>query len=122
MGACANISYALLSISTFCVIDLLNLGDEFIMGAALLIVNTCAGLAGPIGINRLLRFLETNGEGATAKPWVWILWLFVAPIVSSVSLQWYIFVAVRLLTSCAGIYRLIFVVSRPEQCFKQRLS
>lgn len=101
--------------------DPLSKGNDYLMLALMLVVHTCAGLAGPIGINRLLRFLETDGEGATVKPWVWIVWLLVAPIVGSMSLQWYIFVAVRLLFSCVDACHLMCDAYRQERSFGQKL-
>jgi len=32
-----------------------------------------------IGVNRLLGYLEADGEGAIVKPWVWILMIGVGP-------------------------------------------
>ena len=40
-------------------------------------------------------YLETGGKGATIRPWVWIIWLFMGPTVGSIAFQWYIFIAVR---------------------------
>jgi len=52
-------------------------------------------LASPIGMYRLLRYLE-NSDEAVVKPWVWILWLLLAPILGSIVLQWYIYTSVCL--------------------------
>jgi hypothetical protein len=41
-------------------------------------------------------YLETGGESAVVRPWVWIAWLFVGPTIGSIAFQWYIFIAVRL--------------------------
>lgn len=51
-------------------------------------------LASPFGINKLLRYIEDGGENAEVKPWVWILWLLVAPIMGSIAIQWHNFLAV----------------------------
>ncbi|GJE99674.1 multidrug resistance-associated ABC transporter [Phanerochaete sordida] len=37
-------------------------------------------LAGPIGVNRLLNYLETSGENAVVRPWVWICVITIGPI------------------------------------------
>lgn len=63
----------------------------------MLVLQVLCGLASPIGINQLLMYLE-NSDQATVKPWVWILWLFIAPTAGSIGMQWYIFLAVRLLS------------------------
>ncbi|OCH83833.1 P-loop containing nucleoside triphosphate hydrolase protein [Obba rivulosa] len=47
-------------------------------------------------MNKLLAYLETGGEGAVVRPWVWISWLFLGPVVGSVTFQWYIFVGSRM--------------------------
>lgn len=57
-----------------------------------------SGLASPIGINQLLQYLEQRGVGFVVRPWVWIVWLFLAPILGTVAMQWYIFIAVRTLS------------------------
>ena len=36
-----------------------------------------------------------DGEPDDVKPWVWIAWLAVGPILGSIAVQWYVFVAVR---------------------------
>ncbi|KAH7102271.1 ATP-binding cassette transporter [Auriculariales sp. MPI-PUGE-AT-0066] len=56
----------------------------------------CSFLA-PIGVNRLLAYIETGGRDATVRPWVWIVWLAAGPLLGSIAMQWYIFVATRLL-------------------------
>jgi hypothetical protein len=36
--------------------------------------------ASVLGVNRLLTYLETNGEGAIIKPWVWVCWIGLGPL------------------------------------------
>lgn len=62
------------------------------MLAFLILVKVVVGFAGPLGINRLLTYIETNGQGAIVRPWVWISWLFIGPLVGSAAMQWYIFI------------------------------
>ncbi|KZT65009.1 P-loop containing nucleoside triphosphate hydrolase protein, partial [Daedalea quercina L-15889] len=57
----------------------------------------------PLGIKNLLGYLETDGEGAVVRPWVWISWLFIGPMIGSVALQWYIFTTTRMLVRTTGI-------------------
>ncbi|KAF8957025.1 multidrug resistance-associated ABC transporter [Flammula alnicola] len=65
---------------------------------ALSIFGYSAGsFASPIGIYQILNYLETGGVGASIRPWVWIIWLFMGPMIQSFSFQWYIFVATRTL-------------------------
>lgn len=45
----------------------------------------------PIAINGLLAYIETDGWEATIRPWLWVAIMFFGPLVTSLSLQWYIY-------------------------------
>ena len=45
----------------------------------------------------LFRYIETGGESATVRPWVWISGLFIGPVVGTMAIQWYIFINVGLI-------------------------
>lgn len=64
--------------------------------AIMQVLVVCASIASPVGINQLLQYLEMRGEGLVVRPWVWVLWLLLAPMVKTVAGQWYIFLSVRL--------------------------
>ncbi|KAF7978858.1 hypothetical protein HWV62_44329 [Athelia sp. TMB] len=82
---------------------------EYTILALMQVLQVLSALASPIGINKLLQYLEKRGEGAVVRPWVWILWLFLAPIFGTLSMQWYIFIATRTLVRAEGlITQLIF--------------
>ncbi|KAJ7457047.1 P-loop containing nucleoside triphosphate hydrolase protein [Mycena latifolia] len=52
----------------------------------------------PVGLKQLLRYIETQGKGATGatvRPWVWVLWLFVGPTIGTLGDQWYMFIVSR---------------------------
>ncbi|KAJ7797527.1 hypothetical protein B0H14DRAFT_3093160 [Mycena olivaceomarginata] len=57
----------------------------------------------PIGINRLLSHLENPNQESIMKPWFWITLLFLGPIISSVSYQWYIFISTHMATHISAI-------------------
>ncbi|KIP05211.1 hypothetical protein PHLGIDRAFT_534835 [Phlebiopsis gigantea 11061_1 CR5-6] len=61
-------------------------------------------MAVPIGLNRLLAYLETGGEGAVVKPWVWILWLGLGPIAKTILWELYIFFSTRSLARTQAIF------------------
>ena len=42
-------------------------------------------------------YLETDGVNAKIRPWFWILWLFLGPLMASFSFEWYIFLVTRAL-------------------------
>ncbi|KAF9526532.1 multidrug resistance-associated ABC transporter [Crepidotus variabilis] len=66
---------------------------ELILMTISMILNALASFAAPIGINRILNYLETGGKGATIRPGFWILWLFIGPIAGSLVYNWYFFIA-----------------------------
>jgi hypothetical protein len=95
----------------------------------MIVINVFSSFLSPLGINRLLKYisliwqnssgsiyftsyLETRGEGAIVRPWIWIVWLFVGPIIGSLAFQWYIFIAVRNAICSHTIHYLL--VTRPE--------
>ncbi|KAK0203772.1 hypothetical protein DFS33DRAFT_1431870 [Desarmillaria ectypa] len=76
---------------------------DYVALVAVMIVQLSAEFAAPIGINRLLHYLETGGKDSLYRPWLWIVWLFVGPITSSIAFDWYIFIATRCLVRCESI-------------------
>ncbi|KAJ7275443.1 hypothetical protein B0H12DRAFT_1199529 [Mycena haematopus] len=76
---------------------------EYLSMAATVIVLSCSNFASPIGINRLLDYLEKPGQEPAVKPWFWIIWLFLGPMIGSTCFQWYIFLATRTLVRCEAI-------------------
>ncbi|KAG6808744.1 hypothetical protein H0H92_003040, partial [Tricholoma furcatifolium] len=82
---------------------------EYTMLAVMCVISALAGFVAPIGIKELLRYVETGGENATMRPWFWIAWLFVGPMIGSLAFQWYIFIATGTLVRTEGIItQLIF--------------
>ncbi|CCO37550.1 ATP-binding cassette transporter abc4 Short=ABC transporter abc4 [Rhizoctonia solani AG-1 IB] len=59
--------------------------------------------AGPVGINFILRYLEKPSEPDTFRPWFWILWLLLGPILGTISLQWYIFLKMGSVIRATGM-------------------
>ncbi|KAG6899541.1 hypothetical protein C0993_009322 [Termitomyces sp. T159_Od127] len=57
--------------------------------AFLLLCNVTSTLSNPYGLKCLLEYLETKGQGATVKPWVWIVSLCIAPFTSTLIGQQY---------------------------------
>ncbi|EMD36160.1 hypothetical protein CERSUDRAFT_115127 [Gelatoporia subvermispora B] len=69
---------------------------EWLTLIVMLLIQVLTLLASPVGINNLLRYIETGGKDAIIRPWVWISWLFLGPVVGSVVLQWYCFIGMKL--------------------------
>ncbi|KAH8086658.1 multidrug resistance-associated ABC transporter [Cristinia sonorae] len=77
--------------------------------ALMLVFRVFVSFLGPIGINRLLRYIETGGEGALVKPWVWMIWLLLGPALGSVLHDWFNYRATRIHVQAQGIItQLIF--------------
>ncbi|KIK70420.1 hypothetical protein GYMLUDRAFT_234888 [Collybiopsis luxurians FD-317 M1] len=68
---------------------------EYLVLVFLSLLNIMAEFASPVGVNRLLNHIETGGRDAVVKPWFWILWLLLAPIIQSLAKEFYEFVANR---------------------------
>ncbi|PCH35077.1 hypothetical protein WOLCODRAFT_155747 [Wolfiporia cocos MD-104 SS10] len=86
---------------------------EYTVICLMLIIRTIAFLASPVGVNRLLNYLEHGGAGMTVRSWVWIGFLFLGPVLGSLAFQWYRRTTVRLLASRACIP--LPVLTRPAQ-------
>ncbi|KAI0248983.1 hypothetical protein BJV78DRAFT_1276336 [Lactifluus subvellereus] len=65
---------------------------EYIQLAILVIIKVISSLMAPIGMNQLLRYIETRGEGAVVRPWVWVMYLFLGPALGTIAFQWYVFI------------------------------
>ncbi|KAL4242609.1 hypothetical protein ABKN59_011139 [Abortiporus biennis] len=61
------------------------LGRDYLLCIALLFISAVSSLISPIGMNRLLNFMETGGENTVVRPWFWIAWMFFGPMLSSVA-------------------------------------
>lgn len=46
---------------------------RFAMQAIFAAGDAIAVIGSPIGVNKLLKYIESGGDGAVAKPWVWIV-------------------------------------------------
>ncbi|KZO92652.1 hypothetical protein CALVIDRAFT_601298 [Calocera viscosa TUFC12733] len=91
---------------------------ELIGMAFFLVLQVIVGFMGPIGINRLLTYIEHGGEGATIRPWVWIGFLFLAPTLNSLALNLYTYSSNRMSVQAENILtQLIF-----EHALRVRLT
>ncbi|KAH9939279.1 uncharacterized protein BXZ73DRAFT_99483 [Epithele typhae] len=82
---------------------------DYVAVVILRLIEIGSTFASPIAIYQLLNYLETGGVGAVVRPWVWILWLFLGPVVGSLAFQLYIFIQTRnLVRTEAIITQLVF--------------
>ncbi|KAI5825519.1 hypothetical protein K523DRAFT_323377 [Schizophyllum commune Tattone D] len=80
---------------------------EYFLMVVLMITYGCLTFSAPLGIYNLLRYglinflmlfthptpsyFETGGEGATIRPWFWVIWLFVGPSLMTVAWNGYLY-------------------------------
>ncbi|RDX55375.1 P-loop containing nucleoside triphosphate hydrolase protein [Lentinus brumalis] len=69
--------------------------SEYLLLSISYVIRIAARFSSPLGIYHLLQYLETGGEGATIRPWVWIAWLSLGPFISQVAMNFYMFLAGR---------------------------
>ncbi|KAJ7643885.1 hypothetical protein FB45DRAFT_896346 [Roridomyces roridus] len=85
---------------------------EFTVLAFLMILRVVANYSGPVAMNRLLQYIETGGQDAVVRPWVWIGFIFLGPIFGAIVFQYYIFINTRSLVRLeAMITQLVFTHS-----------
>ncbi|EKM60769.1 uncharacterized protein PHACADRAFT_246884 [Phanerochaete carnosa HHB-10118-sp] len=75
---------------------------EYMVLSLSIVVRVITTFAVPIGIYKLLDYLSGTGD-QVVRPIVWVAWLALGPILGSVAVQWYIFVATRLLVQTQAI-------------------
>jgi hypothetical protein len=61
--------------------------NNWVLQALLYVITTILRLGPPIGTNRLLAYLENHGTGAVVRPWVWIVWIALLPLIDDVARQ-----------------------------------
>ncbi|WVR03866.1 hypothetical protein IAU60_000864 [Kwoniella sp. DSM 27419] len=82
---------------------------EIAVICAMAALSSIAELAGSIGINQLLDYLEKDGVGFTIRPIVWVVFLFLGPTIGSLTIQLYVFTTTRcLVRSEALLTQLLF--------------
>ncbi|VDB86203.1 unnamed protein product [Peniophora sp. CBMAI 1063] len=73
---------------------------EYISLAFLMVLRAIALLLAPVDINRLLAYLESDGDDAVVRPWVWCLVMFLDPFAGAIVTQYSNFVTTATLV-CA---------------------
>ncbi|EUC62287.1 P-loop nucleoside triphosphate hydrolase, partial [Rhizoctonia solani AG-3 Rhs1AP] len=85
---------------------------EYSVMAIMITTKALVEFAGPVGIKYLLEYLQNtqkHEDPGYFRPWFWILWLFLGPVIGSIALQWYTFIATRSLVQTEGmITQLLF--------------
>ncbi|VDB89911.1 unnamed protein product [Peniophora sp. CBMAI 1063] len=83
--------------------------SEFVGTSVLMVLCALASFFAPVGINRLLAYIESGGEEATVRPWVWISLMFLGPAVSTTFMQLYIWITTAAVVRLEAMFtQLIF--------------
>ncbi|KAJ6479415.1 hypothetical protein C8R47DRAFT_1322641 [Mycena vitilis] len=85
---------------------------EVTLMVVLIFLKVVTTISGPFAMNRLLRYIETQGQEADVRPWAWILIIFLAPVVGLLGEQFSAFINTRsLVRADAIITQLVFAHS-----------
>ncbi|KAI0258861.1 P-loop containing nucleoside triphosphate hydrolase protein [Gloeopeniophorella convolvens] len=77
--------------------------SECVVMLIVLVIKVLCAFLGPLAINRLLNYIETDGRDALVRPWVWIAGLAVGPTLGAMTLQWYGFLSTGISVRIEGI-------------------
>ncbi|KAG9104015.1 hypothetical protein FRC06_006095 [Ceratobasidium sp. 370] len=76
---------------------------EYRIMAIVMTIRALMEFASPLGIRFLLKYLENPSSPGFFRPWVWILLLFLGPVVGSIAIERYNFINTRALTQGEGM-------------------
>ncbi|KAJ3929467.1 MAG: hypothetical protein NXY57DRAFT_1016596 [Lentinula lateritia] len=68
---------------------------EFSVLSVLVLLQSVLDFATPVGVKNLLGYIETNGVNAAFRPWVWIAWLFLGPLLQTMASESYLYITTR---------------------------
>ncbi|KAJ7078086.1 hypothetical protein C8R44DRAFT_992812 [Mycena epipterygia] len=77
--------------------------NEYATILVMLLVYVICAFASPIGINRVLAYLENGPADSPIRPFVWILWLALGPLTGTISIQGYYRLSMRILVQVEGL-------------------
>ncbi|KAF8610181.1 P-loop containing nucleoside triphosphate hydrolase protein [Ceratobasidium sp. AG-I] len=76
---------------------------EYLVMAVTITVKALTGFAGPLGIRFLLKYLEDPTDPGYFRPWVWVMLLFLGPVIGAIAIQWYNFKSTGSLVRAQGM-------------------
>jgi hypothetical protein len=77
---------------------------SWIRQGILVTIGALAVLASPVGTNRLLAYIETGGVDAIVRPWVWILFIALAPLLQNSAEQLYMYYSMRISAHIEAVF------------------
>ncbi|KAF9078326.1 hypothetical protein BDP27DRAFT_1412327 [Rhodocollybia butyracea] len=76
---------------------------EYLIMAFMTFLQAGTELSTPIGVNRLLRYVESKGTDSNIRPWVWVAFMLLAPTLGSIAFEWYIFIGTRFIVHAESV-------------------
>ncbi|KAJ7067894.1 hypothetical protein C8F01DRAFT_1116132 [Mycena amicta] len=76
---------------------------EYAAIVLMLLIYVVCSFASPIGINRVLSYLENGSEESDIRPFVWILWLAIGPLTGTLVIQVFYRLSMRILVQVEGM-------------------
>ncbi|KAJ7742653.1 hypothetical protein DFH07DRAFT_835946 [Mycena maculata] len=77
--------------------------SEYATILIMLTIYVVCTFASPIGINRVLAYLENGPSGSDVRPFVWIIWLAMGPLAGTTAMQAYYRLSMRILVQVEGL-------------------
>ncbi|KAJ7634724.1 P-loop containing nucleoside triphosphate hydrolase protein [Roridomyces roridus] len=77
--------------------------SEYLTIVCILTVYVACTFASPIGINRVLAYLEDGTSSSEFRPFLWIMWLALGPLAGTTATQAYFSIAKRILVQVEGL-------------------
>ncbi|EJC98975.1 multidrug resistance-associated ABC transporter [Fomitiporia mediterranea MF3/22] len=64
---------------------------EYVIITVMILLKVTGMFLSPIGINKLLSYLESGERSGSVRPWFWISWLFLGPMLRAIASEWYMY-------------------------------
>ncbi|GJJ15111.1 hypothetical protein Clacol_009386 [Clathrus columnatus] len=68
---------------------------EVVILSLLVILKTVSTFIAPFSLNQLLLYIQNGSAGAFYRPWMWVVFMFVGPMIGSFSFEYYTFLMMR---------------------------
>jgi hypothetical protein len=82
---------------------LVGFAGSWALQSLYLVLIAIATIASPVGLNKLLSYIENKGEDAFIQPWVWIFVITLAPILRNACEQLYLYTNTRTATRIEAV-------------------
>jgi hypothetical protein len=77
--------------------------QTWLLQSVVVVFETVAQLGSPIGMYQLLAYIEAGGANAVVRPFVWVIFLVLAPLVQGLAYQFYLSLTARWMVNVEAI-------------------